>query len=288
MPNPFAEALAKLTGRGLILADLSSGEWAGVPQALRERAFFIARLNNARIAQTLYEGVKSMLNPGQERRPDRVTPDNPEGYVTTGKDLATLRAEGKALLRSIGYDPGDKAGTIQDLSSDARLELIYKTNVESAQGFGAFLQGQAPGAIDAFPAQELFRLEDRKDERPWPTRWMQAGGQIFGGRMIALKNDPIWENLGDQNRYPDALGNPYPPFAFNSGMWVRDIPRSEAIELGLMTAEDVVQPMAAVERYNERLEASVKGLRPELLESLKKTFGDQIEIVGDTVRWAGR
>jgi hypothetical protein len=42
---------------------------------------------------------------------------------------------------------------------------------------------------------------------------MQAGGQIFGGRMIALKSDPIWTAIS-------AFGTPYPPFDYNSGMWV--------------------------------------------------------------------
>ena len=41
--NPFAEALAKLSSRTPQAADLSSSQWADVPLALRERAFFSAR-----------------------------------------------------------------------------------------------------------------------------------------------------------------------------------------------------------------------------------------------------
>ena len=135
--------------------------------------------------------MESILNPVQEKRADRITPTNPEGYVTEGLNPASARAELKQILQSIGYNPGDKAGGIQDLGSDARINLQIKMNVESAQGYGSYLQGQAEGAIDAFPAQELFRAEDREEPRNWPTRWMQAGGQSFGGRMIALKNDQI-------------------------------------------------------------------------------------------------
>ena len=52
--------------------------------------------------------------------------------------------------------------------------------------------------------------------------------------MIALKNDPIWERLGDPKTFDDALGNPYPPFAFNSGYDVRDVSRKEAERLGVI------------------------------------------------------
>lgn len=274
--SPFREALAKLAGRAPIGADLSSSQWADVPEALRERAFFSARVTNAQYAQDIKDRVESILNPVQVKRADRVTPANPEGYVTEGLNLASARAELKQMLQSIGYDPGAKAGGLQDLSSDARINLQLEMNVESAQGFGNFLQGQAEGALDAFPAQELFRAEDRKDERPWPTRWMQAGGQVFGGRMIALKSSPVWEAIS-------AFGTPYPPFDFNSGMWVRDIDRLEAIDLGLMGEADTAEPV--VEKFNARLEASARGLQPELLESLRQSFGDQVDISGDAIKW---
>lgn len=279
MPSPFAEALASLNQRTPTGADLGSSEWRDVPAALRARAFFSARVQNTRYLQDIKDAVESILHPRTET--------NDEGApVTRGLNLASARAELKQVLQRLNYDPGEKAGGLQDLSSDSRLELQLKTNVESAQGFGAFLQGQAAGAIDAFPAQELFRVEDREEPRSWPTRWMQAGGQIFGGRMIALKNDPVWFALSDADRFGDALGNPYPPFAFNSGMWVRDIARDEAIALGLMTDDTVVQPQAAVEQFNTRLEASVKDIAPDLLASLQRSFGSQVLIEGGTARWA--
>ena len=51
-------------------------------------------------------------------------------------------------------------------------------------------------------------------------------GQIHGGRMIALKDDPVWLKISD-------FGHPHPPFAFGSGMDMVDISRVEAVELGL-------------------------------------------------------
>ena len=228
-------------------------------------------MQNAGYLQEIKDRVESILRPRTVLRDGRP--------VTEGMDITTARAELKQVLRSIGYQPGEQAGTIQDLGSDRRLELQLKTNVESAQGYGNFLQGQAAGAIDAFPPQELFRAEDREEPRNWPTRWMQAGGQIFNGRMIALKSDPIWEAIS-------AFGTPWPPFDFNSGMWVRDIPRSEAIALGLLDANETIEPV--VEKLNAKLEASVKNLAPELQRALKQSFGDKIVIEDGLARWRGQ
>lgn len=273
---PFTEALAQLSARILVPADLSSAQWSGVPRALRQRALFSARVTIAQLLQGIRDSVESIANPQTVRRADRVTPENPEGFVTEGKNDATARAEIKQLLQRLGYNPGEKAGGIEDLSSDARINLQLRMNVESAQGYGQWLQGQAPGAIDAFPAQELFRAEEREEPRTWPTRWMQAGGQIFNGRMIALKNDPIWSAIS-------AFGNPFPPFDFRSGMWTRDVSREEAIALGLLGENETVAP--AVAEFNAGLEASMRGVKPELLQSLQQSFGDRIVIDGDRVRW---
>lgn len=271
--TPFKEALDKLRSRLPVGADLGSSEWADVPLALRERAMFSARTTNAGYLQEVMDKVDRILNPETVMR---VYPDGSSRPVTEGLDFATARLELKQILKSLSYDPGDNAGSIQDLSSDARLNLVLKQNVESAQGFGNFLQGQAEGALDAFPAQELFRLEDREEPRNWQTRWMQAGGQIFGGRMLALKSDPIWESIS-------AFGTPYPPFDFNSGMWVRDVDRGEAISLGLLDEGEAAQPV--MENFNARLESSVKNLAPELVDSLRQSFGEKVVIDGGTIKW---
>lgn len=267
--TPFKEALGKLQSRAPVGADLSSSEWADVPVALRERAFFSASTTNAGYLQEVKDRVESILNPKTVIRDGRP--------VTEGLNLAGARVELKGILADLGYNPGEQAGGLQDLSSTGRLNLILKQNVESAQGFGNFLQGQAEGVLDEWPAQELFRAEDRKEPRDWPTRWMQAGGEIFsGGRMIALKSDPIWTEISE-------FGTPYPPFDYNSGMWVRDVDRETAEELGLLEPGEAVTP--SVEDFNASLEASVKGLAPELVASLAQSFGNKISIIGDAIKW---
>jgi hypothetical protein len=89
--------------------------------------------------------------------------------------------------------------------------------------------------LDSAPAQEFYRAFSRKVHRNWPRRWTQAGGGIYDGKMIALKNDPIWLELSD-------FGFPFPPFALGSGMRVRSVDRRTAMKLGLIDLNRQVPP----------------------------------------------
>ncbi len=61
------------------------------------------------------------------------------------------------------------------------------------------------------------------------------------GRMIARRDSPIWLALGELD---GGLGNPYPPFAFGSGMGVRDIAYSMAVQLQLVKPGEQIEPQA--------------------------------------------
>ena len=66
---------------------------------------------------------------------------------------------------------------------------------------------------------------------------MESGGKIHDGRLIALKNDPVWLKISD-------FGHPHPPFAFDSGMDMVDVSRVDAVEFGLTSwrSEITVSP----------------------------------------------
>jgi hypothetical protein len=170
---------------------------------------------------------------------------------TEGLDIPTARLEMKQLADSLGIQKGD--GSIKDITSDARINLKLKTDRDVMQGMGWFIQGNDPAVLDAYPAQELIRIEDREQQRNWPARWRHFAEAVGDddalrvlkdtGRMIARLDSPIWQALGDGDEtYNDTLKNPFPPFAFGSGMGVRDIPYSEALELGLIREGEAVRP----------------------------------------------
>jgi hypothetical protein len=253
-PIPFREAINSLRSKALLPASASSAQLAELPAQIRARALFSARTINAGYLQTIQDLTDQLLSPGASRSPL----DAPRASF----DPATMRLKLKEALRSISYDPYAEpgiAGTIKDLSSDPRLNLIIQMQTEMAEGFGKYLQSQDPLALGAFPAQELFRAEDRKEPRDWPQRWMLAGGRFYGGgRMIALKSDPIWTAIS-------SFDLPYPPFDYGSGMWVRDISRSESESFGLIEPGETPQPLTdPASGVWPLASASFKGLSSDL------------------------
>jgi len=257
-PTPWLEAIASRDLKAVLPTTMSSAELSQLPTDLRERSMFSAKTANADYLQKVNDLITRIVSPeviGGPGAPRTVTA--PGQYM----DKATARLEMKKTLQSLGYQPDpDQRGTLQDLSSDIRLDLILKTNTEMAQGFGTWYADQDESRLEAWPAQELYRLEDRMQKRDWIGRWLDAGGEISGGRMIALKNDPIWTNIS-------AFDLPYPPYDFNSGMWVRDISRSEAIDLNIM-APDAPSPTADQRNFNDDLQADITDLATGLQTAL--------------------
>ncbi len=164
-------------------------------------------------------------------------------------DQATARAELLRELAKMGHSPLDEGG-LKNPASIRRLNLIIDTQRQMAASV-ANLANQTPGTVADFPAWELTRAVGKSQPREdWARRWRAAGdtvgwqGALPGKRMIALKSSPIWQALGNgAGGFKDTLGNPYPPFAYSSGMaWVR-VPKSECVAHGLLAeGEDPKAP----------------------------------------------
>jgi hypothetical protein len=261
---PLQDAVAKLSDRTPIGSKLKSADWEGVPLALRERAFFAAQVEEANRLQAMKEHLDRAI----------ALVKNPDG---TFANRSTFIGDMKKQLAALGYasDPELK-GTLQDLTSRARLGLIYDQQIRSAQGYAEWKSGQDEGALAAYPAQELIRVASRRVPRQWHSRWIDAGGPTPDGRLIALKSDPIWSKIS-------RFGVPWPPFDFQSGMGIRDVDRQTAIELGLMAPED--KPVRPELPFNENLQASVRDLDDKERTRLEAIFGDQIKIENGIAKW---
>jgi len=179
-----------------------------------------ADLDDPVFFSALLEGCKSAVNE----------------IVKGRSDLASQRLAVKQLLDRLGYRAAfDKFGTLEDLRSDVRLNLILNFNTQIVQGYGQWLWQYNADLSDAFPAQELFRVGRRKFTRDWNRIWDEARKGLpdtsalesASGRLVALIDDPIWAQISD-------FGLPWPPFKFGSGMGIADIDYDEACELGLV------------------------------------------------------
>jgi hypothetical protein len=241
-PVPFEEALRAVAEKQLLPTTAGTDQLRQLAPEIRELAVFSAKTPFASHLQVIQEQITRLVSPGTvDGRPAL-----PGEYANPTYARLALKESLKALGYTPGTDPNQPApGSLQDLSSDRRTDLIIQTLTDMARGRGNYELNRNPDRLESWPAQELYRLEETRVQRNWPQRWAAAGGSFFGGRMIALKDDEVWQNLGEgAGGFEDTLGLPYPPFAFNSGMWVQDVSREEAVDLGLLAPSDVVEPNA--------------------------------------------
>jgi len=245
---------------------------------MRRRVHVMARVSSAAFASEVKTAVDS--------------------YLAGDKSKPVLIAHLQGVLARLGYSPehgfpGDAAlgipaaepGSLQDLSSWKRLELILETEISLALGEVQKVRGDDPVSRALFPCWELVRVQTRRVPRGsidsgspgWGVRWVKCGGPDFTTdrgktRMIALKGDPIWQALGDHSIYADAIGVDHPPFAFNSGMGWRGVSKLECQRLGIDVApasEPAPAPIAALPPApvnDQRLDLTVKQRLQALLE----------------------
>jgi hypothetical protein len=278
-PMPFAAAAARLESKTPVAANLSTAQWDELSIGLRDRAFFSARVTDARILSEMQSRIRAALDGSK-----------PGGtYMTRDRFIAEMR-------QILGAKPGD-SGELTDITSYRRLGLIYDFNTEDAMEYGRWMARQDPDILDAFPCSELVRVEARRVPRgyrkgpggrlievpqeSWPARWAAAGGEFTGGRMIARKDDLIWISIS-------RFGRPWPPFDFESGMGLADVSRSEAIELGAIAPEDP-PPQPQHLDFNHNLQASIPEATPSTMEGFRDIFGDQVDVSREgLVIWQGQ
>lgn len=273
-PVKYRDALRAIHAKAILPTDLSAEELMQIGGELRGRSLFSAKVALASWLQDVKDVVEKILTPKQVKRGDQT--------VTEGTSIADGRELLRQSLKKLGYEPKlGETGTIKDLTSDARLNLIINTQLAMARGYGYWKQGQTAAVINAWPAQEFYRAEDRIEPRDWPQRWQDAGGLFYTGqsdypqgRMIALKSSPIWRRI-------NAFGNVYAPFDFNSGMDLRDIPRKEAIALKLMNKDQTFKPQE--DPFNAKLH--VPELDDDMKQALIDSLGDDYAFEGDVLTW---
>ena len=227
-----------------------------------QRSVFTARMESARYLAKIRD----------------VCTDLAAGLVNAAEARAVLLNE----LSRMGYNTTDDDGKVANPVSQKRLDLILDTQRWMAASV-ARLSLETEDTIDQFPAWELTRADaPAKPREDWPARWNAAGNSVgwegarkgiyygsgVGIGFVALKSSPIWAALGSGvGGFRDAIGNPYPPFAFGSYMdWV-DVDRETAEQLGL------IKPGQTVPSPSSATGADKISLSPddqELLEAAKR------------------
>lgn len=290
MPAPVVnvqnvlKVLRAFRQRRATASSLSAKDWAEVPVEIRDGAFWSAKLEHAQHVAELKKASLDALRGarrrvGSMRRGDGLTGDKADETVLMSRDQIISEMRAAALQR--GLEPTGPRD-MEDMASPARIGLIVDMAEKMTYGKARWESGNDPAVLDAFPAQELVRVEPRKEPRDWNARWQEAGDAIgweganATGRMVALKSSPIWVELSE-------FGLPYPPFDYGSGMGVRDVERGEAVALGLLAEGDTAEAADAP----DELRASVKMLdateRDWLLGQFRERLGDGVSIEDDEI-----
>lgn len=254
-PIPFTEAIQSRAARALLPTTLTSDELARIRPSVRESATFSAQTDNVRHVKKIADVIDKIQAPKE------------------GMDFATAMQELRNSVRDLGFNPQTGEKAITNLASDQRVRLIVEFNTVRARAAGQHAQRQDKVSLDLWPAQEFFRAEDRVEIRDWPERWSAAGGQFFdgsadyaAGRMIALVNDPIWVAISE-------FGTPFAPFDWGSGMDVRPVSRTEAVEFGLIGEdEEVIPEEVEFPEPETQMELSPE-LEAQVLEDLGQGYG---------------
>lgn len=243
--------------------DMDSSAWDKVRAGIKDRAFFSSRVESVRFLDVCRSKIADLI-----------------GNVRNSDGALTSRAEVVSSIMRAAREAGITSGSasISDPGSEARANVIIDTNAGLAAGYARLEMDSTLGARIAFPCYELVRVEERNVPRDWRSKWVSEGGRLYQGRMVALKDDPIWTAIS-------RFGCPYPPFDYNSGMGLDDVSHEEAVSLGVIKEDYEPQEKSPLEAFNANLEADLKVGNGNLLGELRKQFGDQIRNDDGVIRW---
>ena len=114
---------------------------------------------------------------------------------------------------------------------EIETDILIRTALDLEYGKRRYTHDMEPIGVKIFPAFELKKAFERNtsinETEEWKLRWRKHGGLLYKGRMIALKNNSIWEKLS-------IFSKPYPPYSFGSGMVLSSVSKEDCIKLGLM------------------------------------------------------
>ncbi len=134
-------------------------------------------------------------------------------------DLRYARGELRTALmhKNILTEYIDPLGVVVEANGLLKRKHSEYTGREQDWDFDTF---------EFYPAMELQSLGQQNFPRDWLLVWQQAGGKFYGGRMVALKDDPIWSAISD-------FDFPFPPFSFDLDMWIQSVSIEDAEKIGV-------------------------------------------------------
>tara|TARA_R110002126_G_scaffold93658_2_gene221793 strand:- start:1938 stop:2807 length:870 start_codon:yes stop_codon:yes gene_type:complete len=264
-PLPFQAALDAVTRRIPAGRPWSAAEWAAKEPEVRDRALFSARVENEMVLKRIKLFLLNFLERQREPVPGgegtRLRDGSQTKFVTELRALAIREGVGIEGVPDSLVDEGN----IRDIRSEARLRLIFQTQVSTSYGYGSWTQGMTPVVLDAFPAARVVRNPGAVTPRP---RHVQEEGSV------RLKTDYDFWAKWMNGREIGGFQVPYGPFGYNSFIDQADVSRAEAERLQLVPkGANPRGPKRRLPGLNDEVRASVAALdkaeRASLMQELQ-------------------
>jgi hypothetical protein len=260
----LTDIINALTSKGVTPSWFRSREWATVEPAIRNRSFFSATISSAKVLNKM----RSMLLDWQEG----ATEQTPGGIAYKEVGLAKFRERAAEFLIQEGLAKEDDYAdqSIKNVISNARLQLIYNTNLEQAATFAAWqARMRDPYEINRKPAARFFRRSGAIIQRP---RHTAAEGDVRRYDDFAYWTFQNGNDIG-------GFDVPWGPYGFNSYMVQEPVSRAEAERLGLVQKGEVI-PVPDVTRYgvslgsqfNHGVDATLDDVTPEIRAKAQKAI----------------
>ena len=270
-PIPFDEAIEKLRERGVMPTALDTDGLRDLALEVRERAFFSARVESARLLSEMKEYMLEYLE-GTRMENGGMKAQGRAEFVAMMRELAIKEGLGKVDAETGRIDTNIRENDLTDIRSLARLHLIFDTQTEAAHEFGFWKQGNDPDILDIFPAQRFIRVR--------PVAAPRAYHAANEGAVKRKDDLAFWLSM---NR---DFGVPWGPWGFNSGMGVEDVDREEAEALGVIGKKDRVKMPDQV--FNTGVQASTRGMDAEIAAALARATGGTVAEGGVRMKDEGR
>lgn len=270
-PMTFEEALAKLRDKRAIASRFNTRDWQRVPVAIRERGFFSATVASAKVLNAFKKLIDDYLTGAREQitMPDgslttKLKVGSRADFVELAAEVAKAEGLGDILPPGVGRSRRGVITEIQDIASNRRLNLIFDVQVEQANSYGRYTQGNDPILLDAFPAWKFVRGHEVKIKRPDHEKWENAIRRKDDLDFWLARNDPAF----------GGFGVPWGPWGFNSGMDVRNVPRRDAVKLGLIGIDEQIRNPQL--DFNVRMKADIANMDPKIKQELMREFGAMV------------
>jgi hypothetical protein len=270
----YLEGLKALVRRKAFPASFNANDWQAVAPAIRQRSFFSATVESAKVLNRFRNMLLDWQSGAIE---DVVSPSGIPSRAFKVSGLADFRQKAGELLIQEGLaTPADfKDNSLKNIASMSRLKLIFNTNTQQAQEFAAYeMRVTDPAYINMFPAARFVRRPGAIKPR---LRHVEAQGQVRRWDDFAFW---LRQNAADIGGFQVPWG----PWGFNSYMTQQPISRAEAEQLNLIRkGERILQlnltpwGIAPKTRFNAGVEATVDDVTPEIrqqaIETLKARLG---------------